>query len=75
MERSKKNKSTQVDHDWTKARKVNAPIGLEYLMVKEPPLSLEDDDIRELSVLIYQTNKNSTRIKQKIRILDHPKTW
>ena len=42
-------------------------------MVKEVSLSLEDGDIRELSVLTDLTNEDSTRIKEKIRILDHPK--
>ena len=42
-------------------------------MVNEVSLSLEDGDIRELSVLIDPTNEDSTRIKRKIRILDHPK--
>ena len=56
-----------------KARKLNAPIILEDLMVKEIPLTLEDGDIRELSVLTDPTNEDSTHIKRKIRILDHPK--
>ena len=34
---------------------------------------LEDGAIRELSVLTDPENEDSTRIKQKIRILDHPK--
>ena len=42
-------------------------------MVKELPLSLEDGDMRELSVHTYPTNEDSTRVKQKIRILDNPK--
>ena len=42
-------------------------------MVKEVPLSLEDGDICELSVLIDPANEDSTPIKLKIRILDHPK--
>ena len=42
-------------------------------MVKEVSLSLEDGDIRELSVLTDPTNEDSTRIKRKIRILNHPK--
>ena len=46
---------------------------MEDLMVKELPLSLEDSDMRELSVHTDPTNEDSTRIKQKIRILDHPK--
>ena len=36
-------------------------------------LSLQDCAIRELSVLADPSNEDSTRIKRKIRILDHPK--
>ena len=42
-------------------------------MVKELPLSLEDGDMRELSVRTDPSNEDSTRIKKKIHILDHPK--
>ena len=42
-------------------------------MVKELPLSIEDGDMRELSVRTDPTNEDSTPIKQKTRILDHPK--
>ena len=35
-------------------------------------LSLEDGAIRELSVLADPENEDSTCIKRKIRILDHP---
>ena len=42
-------------------------------MVKELPLSLEEGDIHKLSVLTDPTNEDSTRIKQKICILDHLK--
>ena len=42
-------------------------------MVKEPPSSLEDGDMCELSVRTDPTNEDSTRVKQKTRILDHPK--
>ena len=58
-------KSTQVNRDWKKSRKLKSLISFENLMVKELPLSVEDGDI--------PTNEDSTRIKQKIRILDHPK--
>ena len=37
------------------------------------PPSSSDDGMRELSVLTDPSNADSTRIKQKIRILDHPK--
>ena len=73
MARSKKGKSTQVNRDWKKSRKVNAPIIIKELMVKEIPSSLEDGDIRELSVLTDPTNEDSTCIKWKTRILDNPK--
>ena len=35
--------------------------------------SLEDGDIRKISLLTDPTNEDSTRIKRKIRILDHLK--
>ena len=65
MARGEKDKSTRINRDWTKARKVTAPINLEDLMVKEVPLSLEDSDICELSVLTDPANEDSTCIKQK----------
>ena len=70
---SKKDKSTRVNCDWTKSREVNSPISLKDLMLKELKSSPEDGDIRELPVLTDLTNKDSTHIKRKIRILDHPK--
>ena len=45
MASGKKDKSTQVNHDWTTARKVTATISIEELMVKEVSSSLEDGDI------------------------------
>ena len=42
-------------------------------MEKEVQLSTQDGAIRELSVLADPTNEQSTKIKRKIRILDHPK--
>ena len=42
-------------------------------MEKEVQSSLEDGAIRELSVLADPANEDSTRIKQNIYILDHPK--
>ena len=44
-------KSTRVNSDCTKSRKLTAPIGLEDLMEKEVKLLLEDGAICELSVL------------------------
>ena len=41
-------------------------------MEKEVLSSTQDGAIRELSVLADQTNEQSTKIKWKIRILDHP---
>ena len=46
---------------------------MEDLIVKELPLSLDDSDMRKLSVRTDPTNEDSTRVKQKNRILDHPK--
>ena len=74
MARSEQGKSTRLNRDWTKKRSgIAAPIGLEDLMEKEVQLSLQDGAIRELSVLADPSNEESTRIKRKIRILDHPK--
>ena len=42
-------------------------------MVKDLTLSLKDGDMRKLSVCTDPTNEDSSRIKQKIRIFDHPK--
>ena len=42
-------------------------------MVKEVQSSTQDGAICELSVLADLTNKQSTKIKWKIHILDHPK--
>ena len=50
MARDEQVKSTQVNRDWTKTRKVTAPISIEDLMEKEVQFSLEDGAIRELSV-------------------------
>ena len=71
---SEKDKPPRVDCYWIKSRKLNAPISLEDLMVKEVPLSLEDGDMRKLSVRTDPTNEDSTRVKRKIRILEHLKS-
>ena len=42
-------------------------------MDKEVLSSSQDGTIRELSVLSDPRNEQITKIKQKIRILDHPK--
>ena len=42
-------------------------------MVKELPSSIEDGDMHKLSVRTDPTNEDSTRIKRKIRVLDHQK--
>ena len=70
---SEKEKSPLIDWGWKKPRNLNAPISLEYLMVKELPLSLEDGDMRTLLVCTDPTNEDLTRVKQTICILDHPK--
>ena len=75
MSRHEKEKSPQNDRGWTKARKLNAPISLEDLMVKELPLSLDDGDMRKISVRTDLTNEDLTHVKQRNRILDHPKTF
>ena len=73
MTSHKKEKSPQTDRGRTKDRKVTATISLEESMVKELSVSLDDGDMRKLSVRTYPTNFYSNRVKQKIRILDHPK--
>ena len=50
-----------------------APISLEDMMDKEVLLSSQDGEIRELSVLSNPSNDKSTKIKQRIKILAHPK--
>ena len=42
-------------------------------MDKEVMLSSQDGNIRDLSVLSDPSNEQITKIKQKIRMLDHPK--
>ena len=73
MTHIEKDRSARVNCDWTRARKINEPIILEDLMVKELPSPLDDGDMRKLSVRTDPSNEDSTRVKQKIRILDHPK--
>ena len=50
-----------------------APISLEDMMDKEVLSSSQDGEIRELSVLSDPSNNKSTKIKQRIKILAHPK--
>ena len=73
MAHSDQVKSTRVNRYWTKARKATAPISLKDLMEKEVQSSIEDRNIRVLSVLADPANEDLTKINQKIRILDHPK--
>ena len=74
MARGEQGRSTQLNRDCTKTRKcIAAPISLEDLMEKVVQLSLQDGAIRELSVLDDPSNEDSTLIKRKIRILNHPK--
>ena len=42
-------------------------------MVKELPVSLDNGGMHKLSVRTDPTNEDSTRVKQKNRILDHSK--
>ena len=42
-------------------------------MLKKVALSLDNGDKRKISVCTDPTNKDLTRVKQKNRILDHPK--
>ena len=74
MARSEQGKSARLSHDWTKKKAgTSAPISIEDLMEKEVQSSTQDGAICESSVLADPTNKKSTKIKRKIRILDHPK--
>ena len=71
---SEQAKSARSSRDTLKKRSItSAPISLEDLMDKEVLSSSQDGTIRELSVLSDPSNEQSTKIKQKIRILDHPK--
>ena len=71
---SEQGKSARPSHEWTKKSSgTSAPISLEDLMEKEVQSSTQDGAIRELSVLADPTNEQSTKIKRKICILDHPK--
>ena len=72
--RSEQVKIAQPSQDRPKKRSgTSSPISLEDLMEKEVQLSTQDGAIREFSVLADPTNEQSTKIKRKIRILDHPK--
>ena len=67
-------KSAQPICDGPKKRSgTSAPISLEDMMEKEVQSSTQDGAIRELSVLANPSNEQSTKIKRKFRILDHPK--
>ena len=72
--RSEQAKSSLSSRGKPKKRSITiAPISLEDLMDKEVLSSSQDGDIRDLSVLSDPSNKKSTKIKQRIRMLDHPK--
>ena len=72
--RSEHINSAQPSRDGLQKRSgTSEPISLEDLTEKEVQSSTQDGAIRELSVLADPTNEHSTKIKRKIRILDHPK--
>ena len=72
--RSEQAKSLRFSRDTPKKRSsTSAPISLEELMDKEVLSSSQDGDIHDLSVLSDPINEKSTKIKQRIRMLDHPK--
>ena len=56
-----------------KLPRASAPISLEDMMDNEVLSSSQDGEIRELSVLSDPSNDKSTNIKQRIKILAHPK--
>ena len=67
-------KSARTSRDALKKRSsTSARISLKDLMDKEVLSPSQDGTIRELAVLSDPSNKQSTKIKQKIRLLDHPK--
>ena len=71
--RSEQGKSARPRRDEPKKRSgTSAPISLEDFMEKEVQSSTQDGAIHEFSVLADPSNEHSTKIKQKIRILDHP---
>ena len=41
-------------------------------MAKERPVSLDDGDMHEILFQMDPTNEDSTHVKQRIRILEHP---
>ena len=72
--RSEQVKYAQPSRDGPKKSSgTSAPISLEDLMGKVVHSSSQDGAICELLVLADPSNEQSTKIKQKIRILDHPK--
>ena len=72
--RSEQAKSARSSRDALKKRSsTSAPISLKDLMDKEVLSSSQDGTIREMLVLSDPNNKQSTKIKKKICILDHPK--
>ena len=72
--RSEQVKSARPSCDGPKKRSgTSVPISLEDLMEKEVQSSAQDGAIPELSVLADPNKEHSTKIKRKIRILDHPK--
>ena len=72
--RSEQANSARSSRDALKKRSsTSAPISFEDLMDKEVLLSSQDGNIRELSVLSDPSNEQSTKIKQKICILNNPK--
>ena len=72
--RSEQVKSAQPSCDVLKKRSgTSAPISIKDLMEKEVQSFSQDGAIRELSILANPSNEHSTKIKQKIRILDNPK--
>ena len=73
MVRCDHDKSTRLNHDWTKTRKgIAVPISLGDVMEKEVQSSLQYGGICELSVLADPSNEDLTLIKPKRRILGHP---
>ena len=72
--RSEQAKSSRSSRDAPKKRSSTlAPISLKDLMDKEVLSSSQDGDICYLLVLSDPSNEKSTKIKQRVIMLDHPK--
>ena len=63
MRHHAKEKYPQTGLWWNKTITMTTPISLESLMSKEWPMSMDDGDMRKLSVRMDPNNEDSTRVK------------